>query len=175
MNMDEGKYLYNKVLETNASNILEFGLGNAIYTIYLLMAVYKTHGYVTSIDSTQTEQWNQRGVQLIDAMRLKSWHKWIDVDDFIYIKRILSQKSYKNLYTIIYINGRYSPAYSELISNFIDKVLQLNGLLIIDEFRYNCTICNGGSIHSIIDKWAHYKRINSPRNFIVFQKLSLLE
>jgi len=105
MNMDEGNYLYNKVLETNASNILEFGLGNAIYTIYLLMAVYKTHGYVTSIDSTQTEQWNQRGVQLIDAMRLKSWHKWIDVDYFIYIKRILSQKSYKNLYTIIYINA----------------------------------------------------------------------
>ena len=159
LNMKDGSYLYNIILKLKAKHVLELGLKNGMFTIYLLMAAYLNDGHITTIDPDETSS----GIHLIREMRLKTWHTWINAPYHKSLKR-----QFGNIYDIVFINAWYENCYVEADVYLVDVVLRVGGILIIDNFFYKG---DHTSWISMLKEMKKYKQIINSSKFIIFKKV----
>ena len=148
--------------------MLEIGLANGITSIYLLMGAKDIDGHLISIDPFQISYWKSAGLDLVEELKLKTYHIFIKKSSHIILPQLLDKKGAKSSYNMIFINGWNTFDYTVVNIFFADKLLKIGGIIIIDNFLYKGT--NTYIIH-MISSWSHYKKIDSPTSFAAFEKI----
>jgi predicted O-methyltransferase YrrM len=165
---EEGKNIQNIIKEYKLKNCLELGLSYGIYAFYIL-TTNKTVK-LTSIDNTQKDSnfSDYLGLKLIKELNLDNRHKFIEELSYIALPKLLIEK---NIYDFIFIDSWYN--YENIYNNFfyIDKLLNINGIILID----NSTDSDVKKFIKYIEKkYSNYVKIESIKNQCAFIKNSLL-
>ena len=165
----QGIIMYNMIVEHKYKKILEIGLCTGMSTAYLLTAAKETGGHVISIDPEQTTKWNNTGLHLIEDMRCKSYHTWINEPSYLAIPVLLSKKNTKSSFDFIFIDAWFTFDTTLIDIILADKLLRVGGIVVIDNYLHN-TITT--LMDNIIKNWSHYKQIESHRTSIAFKKVA---
>ena len=164
---EEGITIYNTIIKNNFSKCLEIGMGYGISSIYILLALQKNPNNekkLVSIDLLESTQWKNFGIKILKFFNMIKYHKLIENIHYIELPKIVANKEN---YEFIYINSWYSFENMIIILFYCSKILQKDGIIIINEIYqpgiYKC-------IKYIDNNYKHFKRINSPPNIAVYQK-----
>ena len=169
------KYMLYEIIEIKkASKILQFGMGNGSWSVFLLTFLkffnIKTNKYkLTSIDEYQLDKYMKIGIDNITKLNLFENHKLII--DHTYIKKMIENKKQ---YDIIFINEECIISGLTDISNAI-SLLSTNGYIVIEgilnenikkilkniEKKYN----------GILDKLNNYELTKHIKNLSIYIKI----
>jgi predicted O-methyltransferase YrrM len=165
---EEGITIYDTIIKNNFSKCLEIGMGYGISSIYILLALQKNPNNekkLVSIDLLQSTQWKNFGIKILKFFNMIKYHKLIENIHYIELPKIVANKEN---YEFIFINSWYSFENMIIILFYCSKILQKDGIIIINEIYqpgiYKC-------IKYIDNNYKHFKRINSPPNIAVYQKI----
>ena len=117
----DGYMLYNLIIDKKLKNVLELGCATGITSAYLLLAVKEIEGHVTSIDPNETTKWDSIGLHLIELMKLKTYHTFIEDPFYILAPTILLKEGENCIYDLVYINSYYTFDMSLTDIYFADK------------------------------------------------------
>jgi predicted O-methyltransferase YrrM len=125
---------------------------------YILVAMKEINGHLTSIDPDQSIKLNNIGLKLIELMKLKTYHTFIEEAFYIIAPHILLKKGENRIYDLVFINAYYSLDMTLSDIYFADKFIRVGGYLIIDNYTNNkiTTITN-----NIVSYFKHYEHITN--------------
>ena len=103
INLNEGKYLYNLVVNNKMKNVLEVGFAYGISAIFITKGLEfnknknKNNKYkLVSIDPFQTKQWNNLGLYNLLRVGTKQFHKLYEDKSLVILPYLLKEKK-KNM------------------------------------------------------------------------------
>jgi predicted O-methyltransferase YrrM len=165
----DGFMLYNLIIDKNLKNVVELGCATGITSAYLLLAIKEIQGHVTSIDPTETTKWDSIGLRLIELMKLKTYHTFIEESFYILAPNILLKKGENRIYDLVYINSYYTFDMTLTDIYFADKFIRVGGYLIIDNYTNDAITT---IMMQILSYFKHYERLplTYASHSIVFKK-----
>lgn len=161
----EGKFLYNIVSNNKPKKTLEVGFANGISALYILMGYEDTN--LISVDPFQTTQWKSNGVNLMKEFNFSSRHRLIEKKNYVALPEIL--KHNENTYDFIFIDGWHTFDYTLLDFFYADLLLKIGGIIVIDDALHKGV---AKCVKYINTNYKHFKRINSPKTFAAYKKIS---
>ena len=165
----DGYMLYNLIINNNLKNILEIGFASGISSTYALLALKEIKGHLTSIDPDEKKIWNNIGLKMVEFMRLKTYHTFIEESFYKIGPTLLSKKEDTGIYDLVMINPYISLDLTLTDIYFADKCVHVGGYLSIDNYRDDkITII----IQHIISHFTNYKQIilDYDSDVIIFKK-----
>jgi len=92
-----------------------------------------------SIDPYQSTQFRGIGRLNVERSGLGAYHKLIEIEDFIAMPELITQmrEDPSHLrYDMIFIDGMHLFDYTLLDFFFADRMLEVNGLILVDDIRH---------------------------------------
>jgi len=133
----EGYFLYQVIKKNKFKNILEIGMENGISSLYICSALKESDNSneckLTSIDPLQTIVWENTGIQTLRDAGLTKYHKLITEEGYFSLPKLVKEDK---KYDLIFINGNQLFDYIILNIFFANKLLKINGMMIINNFKH---------------------------------------
>ena len=118
-----------------------------------------------SIDPFQSTQWNNSGIEIIKNFKFENRHKLIEEKSYIALPELLKKEE---KYDFIFIDGFHTFDYTLIDFFYSDKLLKINGIIIIDDILHNGV---KKCINYINTNYEFYKIIHSPITIGCYQKI----
>ena len=169
---NDGRRLYKLIMDKKLKHVLELGCATGDTSTYILVAAKEINGNLTSIDPDQSIKFDNMGLKLIELMKLKTYHTFIEEPFYVIAPYILLKKGENHIYDLVFINAYYTLDMTLIDIYFADKFISVGGYLIIDNYTNNgiTTITN-----NIISYFKHYEQIpiNQSSFCSIFKKIKI--
>lgn len=166
INDKEGGFIERIIKKTPGKKVIEIGMAFGISTLHITSIIKNTNGMCISIDPFQKSQWKNQGVKLIKENKLTKYHTLIQDKSYIALPELLT--IHKNTFDFIFIDGWHTFDYTLVDFFYSDKLLKINGYILIDDIRHKGV---QDFVKYISNNYKFYKIIPSNINtMICFQK-----
>jgi predicted O-methyltransferase YrrM len=148
--------LYRVILERRPSAVLEVGMAFGVSTLAILTALrlLGRGGRLISIDPNQSTNWAGMGTRNVAQADLQQFHQLIEEPDFIALPKLLTGGCKLDF---AYIDGWHTFDYTLLDFYYIDKMLNVNGVVAFND-------CGYPAVHKVINfvlTHRHYREIEA--------------
>ena len=157
----EGDYIEEIIKKFSFKKCLEVGMAFGISALYILQNKNTT---LISIDPFQSTQWKNSGVEIVKNLEFDNRHKLIEEKSYIVLPELLKKEE---KYDFIFIDGFHTFDYTLLDFFYSDKLLKINGIIIIDDILHNGV---KKCVNYINTNYEFYKKIQSPVTIGCYQK-----
>ena len=176
INIHEGNYLFNIVVNKKMTRLLEVGFAYGISAIFMTEGLKnnkfknknKNEKYqLVSIDPNQSTQWHNLGLNNLKKMNSLDFHKLYEKKSLNILPYLLKEKNKQ--YDLIFIDGWHTFDYALVDLFYSTFLIKKNGYLILDD-----------ALHPGISKLIKYidtnymgflqKIKNGPKTFGVYVK-----
>ncbi len=144
-------------------NILEIGMGSGVFTKNLIKNLRNENLII--IDENQKKDWNSIGIKYSGIEDSKKNIKLYEESSILCLPKILNDY-YAHNFKIIFIHNFKNFDYMIYDMVFINKLICINGYLIIDKSSYN-------HVHEFIKyielNYPFYKKIKNDSDLTIFQ------
>jgi predicted O-methyltransferase YrrM len=142
--------LYETVLKHKPFLVLEVGMAFGVATLAILTALDKLSagGRLISVDPNQSTHWKKGGITNVVRAGLQSHHELIEEPDYLALPRLLASGCRINL---AYIDGWHTFDYTMIDLWYIDKMMQVNGVIGIND-------CGWPAVHKAINFFLTHRR-----------------
>jgi predicted O-methyltransferase YrrM len=158
----EGDFIDDIIKKFSFKKCLEVGMAFGISALYILQNKNTT---LLSIDPFQSTQWKNSGVDIVKNLEFDKRHKLIEDKSYIVLPELLKKKE---KYDFIFIDGFHTFDYTLLDFFYADKLLKINGVIIIDDILHNGV---KKCVDYINTNYGFYKRIQSPITIGCYKKI----
>jgi hypothetical protein len=116
------------VLQERPESVLEIGMAHGISSLAILGALEEIggDGQLLSIDPHQTQAWGNGGRRSIERSGLAARHALIEDFDFLALPELVRQK---RSFDFAYVDGYHSFDYVMLDFFFVDRMLEVGGVV----------------------------------------------
>jgi predicted O-methyltransferase YrrM len=174
INMNEGNYLFNLVVENKMIRLLEVGFAYGVSAIFMTKGLEnnklkndKEKYQLVSIDPFQSTQWHNLGLSNLKKIGTLELHKLYEQKSLNALPFLLKEK--KKQYDLIFIDGWHTFDYALVDLFYATFLIRQNGYLILDD-----------ALHPGVNKLIKYidtnysgflkKITNGPKTFGVYVK-----
>ena len=174
INMNEGNYLFNLVVENKMVRLLEVGFAYGVSAMFMTKGLEnnklknnKEKYQLVSIDPFQSTQWHNLGLNNLKRIGTLELHKLYEQKSLNALPFLLKEK--KKQYDLIFIDGWHTFDYALVDLFYATFLIRQNGYLILDD-----------ALHPGVNKLIKYidtnytgflkKITNGPKTFGVYVK-----
>jgi len=162
----EGDFLLNIITKNKCKKVVEVGFADGVSAAYMLTALHNISGHLTSIDPFETTQWKDAGTQLVKLMKMHTIHTLVQEKSHIALPELLKTHG-EGSFDMVYIDGWHTFDYTLLDVFFAEKLIRLNGIIIIDQATHpGVETC----VKYLNTNWKFLQPIAGPKNFAVYKK-----
>ena len=158
----EGDFIAEIIIKYSLKKCLEIGMAFGISAIYILQNKNTT---LLSIDPFQSVQWKNSGIDIIKSFEFENRHTLIEDKSYIVLPELLKKDE---KYDFIFIDGFHTFDYTLIDFFYADKLLKINGIIIIDDILHNGV---KKCINYINTNYNSYKKLQSPITVGCYQKI----
>ena len=158
----EGDFIEEIIKKFSFKKCLEVGMAFGISSLYILQNKNTT---LLSIDPFQSTQWKNSGVDIVKNLEFDNRHTLIEDKSYVVLPELLKKEE---KYDFIFIDGFHTFDYTLLDFFYADKLLKINGVIIIDDILHNGV---KKCVDYINNNYGFYKRIQSPVTVGCYQKI----
>ncbi len=130
MSPEELVRLYELVANTQATEVLEVGMGNGTSSVVMLSALPATGGRLTSIDPFQTSNFSGAGQEMIRSAGHAPRHRLIEKPDYLALPELLASGE---KFDLVLVDGYHSFDYTLLDIFYADLLLRPEGVLAVHD------------------------------------------
>jgi len=161
----EGRNLYDLIYDNQLSKTLEIGLAMGVSAVWICQAHKDLNigGTHIAIDPFQSKKypelgWSNLGKNLVKRAGLSHYLKIIQEKSYLALPKLLEKKE---KFDLIYIDGWHTFDYTLLDFFFSDKLLKINGIIVIDDILHpGVRKC----LNYIKNNYSHFVLINNSMN-----------
>ena len=158
----EGDFIAEIIIKFSLKKCLEVGMAFGISAIYILQNKNTT---LLSIDPFQSLQWKNSGMDIIKNFEFEKRHSLIEDKSYIVLPELLKKNEE---YDFIFIDGFHTFDYTLIDFFYADKLLKINGIIIIDDVLHNGV---KKCVNYINTNYNSYKKLQSPITVGCYQKI----
>lgn len=138
INMNEGNYLFNLVVENKMVRLLEVGFAYGVSAMFMTKGLEnnklkndKEKYQLVSIDPFQSTQWHNLGLNNLKRIGTLELHKLYEQKSLNALPFLLKEK--KKQYDLIFIDGWHTFDYALVDLFYATFLIRQNGYLILDD------------------------------------------
>jgi predicted O-methyltransferase YrrM len=135
LTVDTAEALYHAVLTNRPSIVIEIGMAFGVASLAILSALHRVGGCgrLISVDPNQSTDWKACGVAAVERAGFKERHTLIEDFDYAALPRLLGSGQRANF---AFIDGWHTFDYTLLDFWYLDKMLEVGGIVAFDDCRF---------------------------------------